>query len=61
MHIPYHTASDEYVLHTRQVGVFQFVEDDYVVEFDVQVLVDGLEGATNGDVVFQFDGDGLLG
>jgi hypothetical protein len=31
-----------------------------VIELDVQVLVDRLEGAANLDFVFEFDGDFLL-
>jgi hypothetical protein len=31
-----------------------------VIELDVQVLVDGLEGAADLDFVFEFDGDFLL-
>jgi hypothetical protein len=29
----------------------------YVFKFDVQILVDGLEGAADGDGVFKLDGD----
>lgn len=37
------------------------VEHVDVVELDVQVLVDGLEGAADADVVFELDGYGLVG
>ena len=37
------------------------VQDVDVVELDVQVLVDGFEGAADADVIFEFDGDGLVG
>jgi hypothetical protein len=32
-----------------------------LVELDVQVLVDRLEDTADADVVFEFDGDGLVG
>ena len=41
--------------------VFELVKDGDVVEFDVEVLIDGFEGAADGDVVFQLDGHGLVG
>ena len=41
--------------------IFQLVQDNYVVEFDVQVLIDGFEGAADGNVVFQLDRHRLLG
>ena len=56
MHISDHRPSDENVLDAAEVGVLQLVEDGDVVEFDVEVLVDGFEGAADGDVVFQLDG-----
>lgn len=54
-------AADEDVLDGAQVRVLQLVQNHHVVEFDVQILVDGLEGAADADVVFQLDGHGLLG
>lgn len=36
------------------------LNDADVVEFDVQELVDGLEGAADGEVVFELDGDGVV-
>lgn len=38
-----------------------FVEDLDVVEFEIEILVDGLEGAADQDVVFQFERDGRVG
>ncbi len=35
--------------------VFGFVEHGDVVEFDIEILVAGLEGATDEEVVFQLD------
>ena len=52
MHVSDHRTSNEDVLDAAEVGVFQLVEDGDVVEFDVEVLVDGFEGAADGDVVF---------
>lgn len=61
MHIPHHAASDEDVLHAAEVRVLVFVQHLDVVELDVEVLVDGFEGATDGDVVFELEGYGLVG
>lgn len=36
------------------------VEDVDIIELDVQVLVDGFEGAADADVVFELDGHGLV-
>lgn len=38
--------------------VFQFIDDLDIIEFDVEVLVDGFQGAPDEDVVFEFDGYG---
>ncbi len=38
----------------------QLLNNTNVVEFDVEELVDGLEGAADGDVVFELDGDGVV-
>jgi len=60
MHIAYDAAADEDVLDGRQVRVFELVQHGDIVELDVQVLVDGLEGAVDADVVFQLDRDGVV-
>lgn len=52
MHISNHTAPNKHILDAAEVGVFDLVDDLDVVELDVQVLVYGLEGATDCDVVF---------
>ena len=49
-------SPNEYVLDTAEVGVFELVEHSDVVELDVQVLVDGLEGAANRNVVLELNG-----
>lgn len=36
------------------------IEDVDIIELDVQVLVDRLEGAADADVVFELDGHGLV-
>ena len=41
--------------------VFGFIEYGDVVEFDVEVLVAGLEGAADEEVVLQLDGEGRVG
>lgn len=61
MHIPNDAAPYKDVLDGAQVRVFQLVEHDDIIEFNVEVLVDGFEGATDGNVVLQLDGHGLLG
>ena len=38
--------------------VSELVQHGDVVELDVEVLVDGFQGAADGDVVFELDGDG---
>lgn len=37
------------------------IQDLDVVELDVEVLVDRLQNTTNADVIFELDGDGLVG
>lgn len=37
------------------------VEDVDVVQLDVEVLVDGFEGAADADVVLELDGDDVVG
>ena len=60
MHVPHHAAADEDVADGAEVRVPDLVEDADIVELDVEVLVDGLEGAADGDVVLELDGDGLV-
>jgi hypothetical protein len=43
------------------VRIFVQVEHVDIVEFDVEVLVDRFECAADADVVFQFDGDDVVG
>lgn len=52
--------ADKDILDGAQMGVFQLVQHHHVVEFDVQILVDGFQGAADADVVFELDGYGLL-
>lgn len=61
MHVPHDTAADKDVLHAAQMRVFELVEDGDVVQFDVEVLVDGFEGPADGDVVFELDGQHVVG
>ena len=37
--------------------ILQLLQHLDIIQLDVQELVDGFEGAFNGDVVFEFDGD----
>lgn len=53
-------TADEHVLDGAEVGVPQLLVDRDVVELDVEVLVDRLEGARHLDVVLELDGDGLV-
>ena len=43
------------------MGIFCFVENSDVVEFYVEVLVAGLEGAADEEVVFELDCEGGVG
>lgn len=61
MDVSHDAASDEDVFDAAQVRVLELVEHDDVVEFDVQILVDGFEGAADGDVVLELHGHSLLG
>jgi hypothetical protein len=45
---------------THQMRVFYFIHDGNVVKLDVQVLVHGFEGATDENIVLQFNGDFVL-
>lgn len=36
------------------------IEDIDIIELDVQVLIDGFEGAADADVVFELDGHRLV-
>jgi len=38
--------------------ILQLINDRDVIELDVEVLVDALEGAADGDVVFELNGHG---
>ena len=40
--------------------ILQLLDDADVIELDVEVLVDALEGAADGDVVFELDGDFMV-
>ena len=60
-HIAHHTPPNEHILDRRQMRVFIQIEDVDIVELDVEVLVDRFQGAADADVIFQLDGDGLVG
>lgn len=36
--------------------IIPLLNNSDIIEFDVQKLIDGLEGSANGEVVFEFDG-----
>lgn len=42
---------------TYQMRIFQLLQHLDIIQLDVQELVDGFEGAFDGDVVFELDGD----
>lgn len=42
---------------TDQMWILDLLDHLYVVELDVEELVDGLERAADGDVVLELDGD----
>lgn len=41
--------------------VFIQIQDVHIVQLNVQVLVDGFEGAADANVVLEFDGHRLVG
>lgn len=55
--VPDDTAADEAVLDAQEVGALLGVVDGYVVELEVQELVDADEGANHCDVVLELDPD----
>lgn len=60
MDIAHHRATDKNIFHGAQVRVFDFFVNTDVVQLDVEVLVDALEGPHDFDVVFQLDSDLLV-
>jgi len=42
---------------TNQMWIFQLLYHLYIIQLDIEELVDRLEGAADGDVVFEFNGD----
>lgn len=59
--IPHHTTTNKHILYGRQVRVFIQIQDVHIVQLNVQVLVDGFEGAADANVVLEFDGHRLVG
>ena len=60
MNIPHNRSANEDVLDAAQVWILELIEDYDIVKFDVEILVDGFEGAANGDVVLEFDCHGVV-
>ena len=60
-HIAHHTPPNEHILDRRQMRVFIQIEDVDIIKLDVEVLVDRFQSAADADVIFQLDGDGLVG
>lgn len=60
MDVAHYAASDKDVLYSAQVRVLEVVLHRDLLELDVQVLVDGLEGAGDFDVIFELDRDLLV-
>lgn len=42
---------------TYQMRIFHFLKYLNIIQLDVEELVDGFQGAFDGDVVFELDGD----
>ena len=40
--------------------IFELLHDLYVIEFYIEKLVDGFESSTDGDVIFQLDGNFVI-
>lgn len=53
-------AADKHILDGAEMRVAQLFVDRDVIQLDVEVLVDRLEGARHLDVVLELDGDGLV-
>ena len=72
MDIPHHRPSNEDILHCNlfvsrrrdgggyEVRVFVLLQNGYIIEFDVEKLVDGLEDSFDCKVVFEFYCDFLV-
>ena len=57
LHVLDDGAADEAVLHGLQVREVGGVLDAHAEEFDVEVLVDGVQLAADGEVILQLDDD----
>ena len=57
LNIPYHTPPNETILKTRQLWVFIWLDYLYVDEFDVEILIDAVEGPRQDDIILEFDGN----
>lgn len=43
------------------MGVLDEIQDFNVIEFDIEILIDGLEGTPNANIVLELNGDRLVG
>lgn len=43
------------------MGVLDEIQDFNVVKFDIEILIDRLEGAPNANIVLELNGDRLVG
>lgn len=60
MHISHYRSSDEDILDAAQMRVLVLVQHLDIIELDIQVLVDGFQGTTYGNVVLELDGYGVV-
>ncbi len=61
MNISYHTPPNKDILDGAEVRVLDLIQHLYIIEFYVQVLVNGLEGAADRDVILELDCYGRVG
>jgi len=57
VYITHNGTPNEYVFDTAEMRVFELLEHGDVVELDVQILVDGFEGAADRDVILELHSD----
>lgn len=60
VHVSHHAASYEHILHRAQMWIFALFQHLNVVQLDVQILVDRLEGTADRDVVLELHGHSVV-
>lgn len=60
VNIAHNRSANEDVFDSAQVGILDLLVNRDVVQLDVEVLIDALEGAGDLDIVLELDGDRLV-